>query len=52
VRTQQVPEHLREHCHSCCRCQFLVRAFGIKVRKCGKQELYRGGACMYLVSSS
>lgn len=29
-------------------CQFLVRAFGIKVRKCGKQELYRGGACMYL----
>eukprot|EP00882_Tetradesmus_deserticola_P034919 GHRQ01040269.1.p1 GENE.GHRQ01040269.1~~GHRQ01040269.1.p1 ORF type:complete len:129 (+),score=10.95 GHRQ01040269.1:369-755(+) len=29
-------------------CQFLVRAFGIRVRKCGKQELYRGDACMYL----
>ncbi|KAF6259536.1 hypothetical protein COO60DRAFT_1003924 [Scenedesmus sp. NREL 46B-D3] len=31
-------------------CQFLVRACGIKVRKCGKQELYRGGACLYLAN--
>lgn len=35
-----------------CRCNFLVHAFCIRVRKYGKNEVYRDGPCMFLVSSS
>ena len=34
-----------------CRCHFLVNAFVIRVRKYGKNEVYRDGPCMFLVST-
>lgn len=36
----------------CCRCQFLVKAYFLKFRKYGKNEVYREGPCMFLVRSA